>query len=246
MGARFLTARIAGIAGIVFVVATAVPGFAAGSPPDPGDPASKFLSYASSNRSALIVAQALAMVGTFFGIFFFAKLISAMRRIGGAGNPLTLAGMISIAVVATLASVGGVLQVVAAFRLNAGEHLDAITVQALSDASALSFAFIGMPFAAFFVSQGLLVRASRAPGWLGIMWLVAGALEAVASFTILSSTGFFSPEGAAGLFLGLLPFGLTVLATSITMLVRPGAFDDEEEAVARTMAAPAPAGAGAG
>ena len=246
MGARFLTARVAGIAGVLFVVATAFPGFAAGSPPDPGDPASKFLSYLSSNRSAIIVAQVLAMVGTFFGIFFFGKVISALRRVGGSGNPLTIAGIIAIAIVATLASIGGALEVVAAFRLNAGEHVDAVTVQALSDASAICFAFIGMPFAALFVSQGLLLRASRAPSWLGIVWILAGALEAVGAFTVLNSTGGFSPEGAAGLFLGLLPFGLTTLATSITMIVRPGAFDDEEKAVAGSVAAPAPAGAGAG
>ena len=246
MGPRFLTARVAGIAGILFVVAAAVPGFASGSPPDPSDPASKFLSYTSDNRSALILAQVLAMVGTFFAFFFFAKIVSAMRRVGGSGNPLTLAGIISIAVVATLASVGGVLQVVAAYRLARGEHVDALTVQALSDASATCFAFIGMPFAAFFISQGVLLRASSAPRWLGVVWPIAGLLEAVGTFTVLGTGSFFSPMGGAGLIFGLLPFGLTTLATSITMLVRPAAFEEESAEAAVRTGAMAPAGAGAG
>ena len=245
MGARFLTARVAGIAGILFVVATAIPGFASGSPPAPDDPASKFLSYASSNRSALIIAQALAMVGTFFAFFYFAKIVSAMRRVGGDGNPLTIVGIISIAAVATLAAVGGALQVLVAFRLNTGEHLDAVTVQALTDGSAICFALLGMPFAAFYASQGILMRGSRAPQWLSTVWLAAAALLAVSTFTILSSTGGFSPEGAAGLLLGLLPFGLSTLITSIVMLVRPGAFDEEEAVAPRAVATAAPAGAGA-
>ena len=244
MGARFLTARVAGIAGILFVVATAAPGFATGSPPDPGDPASKFLSFVADNRSALILAQVLAMVGSFFAFFFFAKLISVLRRVGGDGNPLTMVGLISIAVVATLAALSGVFQVAAAFRVARGEHIDAITVQAFVDASSICGAFLGLPFAAFFTSQGLLMRASRAPAWLGIAWIVAGALEAVGTFTVLSTTGGFSPQGAAGLIVGLLPFGLVTLATSITMLVRPGAFDEEEAVAARPLT-PAAAGAGA-
>lgn len=243
MEKKFLPARAAGIAGIIFVVAAAVPGFASGSPPDPSDPAAKFLSYYHDNRSALITAALLGMIGTFFAFFFFAKLISALRRADGETGALTLVAVVSIAVVATMAAIGGILSATAAFRLGGAEHIDAVTLVAFNDAASITFALLGVPLAAFFASQGLLMMGTRLlPAWLAVLTLVMAALEFVGSFTVLSTTGFFSPGGPAGLFLGLLPLAIVVLSTSIVMLVRPAPFDGVASAAGTAGAVPAAAG----
>lgn len=170
MEKKFLPARAAGIAGIIFVVAAAVPGFASGSPPDPSDPAAKFLSYYHDNRSALITAALLGMIGTFFAFFFFAKLISALRRADGETGALTLVAVVSIAVVATMAAIGGILSATAAFRLGGAEHIDAVTLVAFNDAASITFALLGVPLAAFFASQGLLMMGTRLlPAWLAVL-----------------------------------------------------------------------------
>lgn len=243
MRAPLLTARVAGLAGIVFVVAVAAPGFATGSPPDPGDPAAKWLAYYQDHHSALVLVQLLGLIGTFFAFFYFAKLITVLRRSEGETAPLTVAAVIAIATVATLGAVGSVLAGAAAFRLGGSEHVDAVTLQAVVDASSIAFAFLGLPLAAFFTAAGLLMRASsRLPAWLGVAYLVGAVPEAAGSLTVLSSTGQFSPNGAFGLVFGLLPLGLLTLATSIMMVTRPVAFGDD--APAPSQAAPAAAAAG--
>jgi hypothetical protein len=226
MGSRFLTARIAGIAGIIFVIATAVPGFASGQPPDGGDPAAKFLAYYQDNRSGLIAAALLGAFGTIFAIFFFAKVITTMRRAEGGTGTLSVAAILSITMVATMATIGGVLSVATAFRVGSAEHADALTIVTLNDASSITFTFLGVPLAAFFVAEGLLIMGTRQlPAWLGILTLVAAALEALGALAVLGKSGFFSPSGAAGLLFGLLPLAVFVVATSIVMLSRPARFD---------------------
>jgi hypothetical protein len=236
MGSKFLPARTAGIAGILFFVGVAIPGFVSGGPPDGSDPAAKFLTYYQSNRSALIVSDFLATVATFFALFFFAKLITTLRRAEGEPGTLSVAAIIAISMVATMATIGGVISAATAFRVGGAEHIDAVTLVALNDASNIVFVLLGIPLAAFFVAQGYLIIATKQlPQWLGILMLVAATLEALGSLAILSTSGFFSPNGASGFVLSLLPLGVVVIATSIVMLARPARFDG---AVATTAPAP--------
>ena len=237
MGTRFLTARVAGIAGIVFFVATAIPGFATGGPPDPSDPAAKWLAYFTDHHTGIVTADLIGVLGSFFAIFFFAKLITTLRSAEGEGGPLSVAAIIAITIVAVMATVGAVLSVTAAFRLGTSEHVDAVTLVALSDASAITFTFLGMPLAAFFAAEGIVARSTgRLPAWLGIVYLVAAVLEIVGTLAVLSTTGFFSPQGPAGLVLGLLPLAVVVIGTSIVMLVKPERFDGPAAATAARLA----------
>jgi hypothetical protein len=244
MGPRFLTARVAGICGILFFVGVAVPGFATGGPPDPSDPAAKWLAYYTDHHSGLVATPLFAMFGTFFAFFFFAKLISTLREAEPAPRPLTMVAIISVSVTAAMAAVGGILAAAAAFRLGTSEHVDAVTLLALNDASAITLTLLGVPVAAFFAAEGVLIRSSgRLPAWLGVVYLVAALLELVGPFSLLSTTGAFSPNGIAGLFFGLLPLAVVIISTSIVMLARPLSFDEPDSETPAAGAA-APAGAG--
>src|SRR5258708_30352806 len=90
MTARFASARTTGLIGIVFVLMVAVPGFAAGSPPDPDAPAAKFLTYYQSNRSAILAGSFIPTGGLMLGIFFIGGLVSPLRPAEATPTPLPM------------------------------------------------------------------------------------------------------------------------------------------------------------
>jgi hypothetical protein len=226
MTARFASARTTGLIGIVFVLMVAVPGFLAGQPPDPDAPASKFLTYYQSNRSALLAGQFIPTGGLMLGIFFIGGLVSALRRAEATPTPLPIVSLVGFVFTGVLATVGGLVSAAAAFRMGGTQHIDAETLRFASDVSSFFFTLIGFPIAAFFVATGLVMRVSSAfPAWLAVLAWVAAILEVVGTFGVFATSGAFAPGGALGLLLGLAPFVVFVLATSIVMIVRSGRLD---------------------
>ncbi|TMC46941.1 MAG: hypothetical protein E6J20_20450, partial [Chloroflexi bacterium] len=104
-----MTTRLAGIAGILFVILIAVPGFASGAPPDTADGPAKFLAYVMHNRSALIVSGFLGAAADFFVVFFLGGLYVALRRLG-ASPVMLVASVIAIVLTGALASAGGAIE----------------------------------------------------------------------------------------------------------------------------------------
>src|SRR5258708_5746105 len=158
MTARFASARTTGLIGIVFVLMVAIPGFLAGQPPDPDAPASKFLTYYQSNRSALIAAQFIPTGGLILGIFFIAGLVSTLRRAEATPTPLPIVTFTGFAFTGILATLGGIVTAGAAFRMGGAQHIDAETLRFASDFSNMSFTLIGFPLAAFLLATGLVMR----------------------------------------------------------------------------------------
>jgi uncharacterized protein DUF4386 len=231
-----VSVRTAGIAGIAFFVLIALPGFVTGSPPDPGDPATKFLSYATDHRSGIIAAGYLGVAANFFALAFLAGLIVALRRLGA--SPLLLVAAFGGLLLAGAANAAGTtLTLSSAFRLNGSQHIDAESVRMLTDASAISFTMIAFPIALFMLASGLMMQSARLfPNWLALVGMIGAAVELVGTLAVFSTTGAFSPEGPLGLVLGLLPFGIFVLATSIVMVMRGAAMESAEGATAAVAA----------
>lgn len=226
MTARWTSAKTTGLIGIVFVLMVAIPGFAAGSPPDPDAPATKFLTYYQTNRSAVLAGTFIPTAGLILGIFFLGGLVSALRRHEATPTPLPIVSLVGFVFTGVLATVGGIVAAAAAFRLSGAQHIDAETLRFASDLSNMCFALIGFPIAAFFLATGLVMRASSAfPAWLAVLAWVAAILEIVGTFGVFATSGAFAPGGALGLLLGLAPFVVFVLATSIFMVVRSARLD---------------------
>jgi len=226
MTARFASARTTGLIGIVFVLMVAIPGFLAGQPPDPDAPASKFLSFYQSNRSALLAGAFVPTGGVVLGIFFISGLVSLLRRAETTPTPLPIVTFTGFVFTGVLATLGGVVTAAAAFRMGGAQHIDAETLRFASDFSNMSFTLIGFPGAAFFLATGLVMRASTAfPGWLAVLAWVCAILAVVGTFGIFATSGAFAPGGALGLLLGLAPFVVFVLATCVFMVVRSARLD---------------------
>ena len=226
MTARWASAKTTGLIGIVFVLMVAIPGFLAGSPPDPDAPASKFLTFYQSNRSALLAGTFIPTGGVILGIFFISGLVSALRRSEATPTPLPIVAFTGFVFTGFLATLGGVVTAGAAFRMGGAQHIDAETLRFASDFANISFTLIGFPAAAFFLASGLVMRASTAfPGWLAVLGWVCAVLAVVGTFGLFATSGAFAPGGALGLLLGLAPFVVFALATSIYMIVRSARLD---------------------
>lgn len=217
--------RVGGIAGIFFIVLVAVPGFATGQPPDAADPASKFLAYYQDHRSALIGAAFLGTAAIFFAAFYLGGLVVAFRRVGGA-PALIVAAITGLIIAGGVATAGALVTTTAAYRVNGAQHVDAETVRALADAGAIAFLLIGLPLAAFLAASGLIMANARFfPTWLAAFAGIAAAAEVVQSAGVFATSGAFAPGGVLGLVLGLLPFTLFVLASSIILMARGDAME---------------------
>jgi len=217
--------RLAGIAGIIFFLLVAVPSFLSGSPPDPSDPSSKFVTYYQDNRSALITASLLGTLGDIFAVVFIGGLIFALRRLG-ASLVLLVAALSAFILTGALATTGGIFQIATAFRVSAAQHVDAETIRLLADASAIAFTLIGVSVAALLAAMALMfARVRFFPMWLAWVAGVGAVLEVVGAFSVYGTTGAFSPEGFLGLIFGLLPFAVFVVATSIIMVMRGDAIE---------------------
>jgi hypothetical protein len=168
--------RLAGVAGIIFIVLVAVPGFATGQPPDPSDPSAKFLSYYQDHRGAIMAATFFGAVADFFVVFFLGGLLMALRRLGGSGM-LIVTALAALIITGALAAAGGLLMATAAFRVGEAQHIDAETLRALIDGSNIAFILLGPPIAAFFVATGAMMAKARFfPTWLAwVGWV--GALS---------------------------------------------------------------------
>ena len=234
-----LSTRSAGIAGVIFVILIAVPGFASGAPPSTDDPAAKFATYIASNRSGLIFASIAGAAADFFVVFFLGGLYTALRRLGASAG-LLIASLIAILLTGASAAAGGVIQAATAFRFNGPQHVDASIAQLAVDISAMAFVLAGFTLAAFLlVTAAMMSTAGRFPRWLAWVGFIGAPLEVIGVLTAVGTSGFFGLEGPAGLVFGLLPFGIFMLSTSIVMIVRGAAIDGATD-VARAAVPAAP------
>lgn len=219
-----VSTRWAGIAGIIFVLLIAVPGFASGAPPDTADPAAKFLSYFQTNRSGILVATFFGGLANIPVVFFVGGLLVALRRLGAA-PALLIAALTGLILTGGLASVGGLLNAAAAFRLDGAQHVDAESIRMLSDASALAFTLLSFTTAAFLLPLALMLASVRRfPTWLAWVAGVGAILELAVAPSMFRNSGGYALNGAVGL-LGLIGIAVPMLATAIVMVIRGQAID---------------------
>lgn len=219
-----VSTRMAGIAGILFILLIALPGFASGAPPDTDKPATEFLKYVQENRSGILVGDFFGGLADVFVVFFIGGLLMALRRLGAA--PALLVGsVVALVLTGAVATVGGVLSAAAAFRLGGAQHVDAETIRVLMDASSAAFTLISFSLAAFLLVNAMMMSSVRLfPTWLAWLAGVGALVELAVPASLFGTSGFYSLEGPVGL-LGLLPFALFTLGTSIVMVVRGAAMD---------------------
>src|SRR5437016_10299196 len=122
--------RLAGIAGVVFVVMILVTVFSTGSMPMPDDPPEKIRAFFVDHRGALLVSNFIGMLATPFVLWFGVTLRELVRgdRVSGALGTFSLAGLL---VTAPMAAAGGATSVVAVYNNGVADKLSDDTVRTL-------------------------------------------------------------------------------------------------------------------
>jgi hypothetical protein len=150
--------------------------------------------------------------------------VVALRRLGAA--PALLVGsVVAVVLTGALATVGGLLTSTAAYRVGGSQHVDPETIRLIWDGSGVAFSLISFTLAAFLLTNAMMMASVRLfPMWLAGLAAVGTVVELVVPASLFGTSGFYSLEGPVGI-LGLAPFGLFALGTSIVMVVRGPAMD---------------------
>jgi hypothetical protein len=203
--------RLAGAAGIVFVILLLIGGFGGGSMPMADDPIDKIRSYYVDHRSAVLVTNMVGLVGIPF-VLWFAVVLRDLFRGDRLGQLLGTASLVGLAATAPMAMVGGVLQAAPVYVNGAAKTLGDDTLRILFIGSGLAFAATSAGITLFVLGAGLGVRRTGAlpkyTMWLAFLAVVGNIV------TMFSTLG----AGASGLGLaGFTTFALFILVTGITM-----------------------------
>ncbi len=216
--------RLSGLSGIVFVIAQVVGVglyFAAGAPPDPSNTA-KFADYIGKNSSLFLVFGFLDGLSISVAFVFLVGLWWRIRRAGEqhawAAMLVFGAGLVS----GLIAILGAGL--LAAAALDTAAKTESTAVRALYEAGTATFLLGAFPTALFLAAAAYAVgRTAVLPAWTAWVGWFAAATNAASGLAIFGGTNpdnFFAANGLAGLVLGLVPFLLWFVVTSLAMLAR--------------------------
>jgi hypothetical protein len=218
IGAGISARRLTGMAGVAWVVVTAVgvTSFSlVGNPPDFGN-ANAFATYISgSSTNFLIDAFATGISAALLGVFVAG--LSTLLLEGGADGRLPAAVLLVLgAVVTTLLAVVGSLET--ATVLTSGSRAYAGLVAPLFLATQSAVVFLYFPGAGFLAVLGQNAARLRLPGWIAWTARVTAVLLAIASLAVFGGTGSLGPLGLLQVLVGFLPSALTFLVIGVRLL----------------------------
>lgn len=211
--------KLAGAAGVLFIVATLVSAFVVSPPPAADESAAKFLAYYSDNRTALLVQMMIGLLSIVPAVLFVSGLWNLLRKEevedGILAAAATIAFIIAGALVMAATGWAGALAYLAD-----GNGLDEGSARTLSLlGTVLCTSGIFAAFATTEATSGyILLKGSILPKWLGWVGLVAGVIAFVGVFSV-AQTGVLAPFGFLS-FATFLSFSAYIVLVSIFMWLR--------------------------
>ncbi|MEP7216529.1 MAG: DUF4386 family protein [Anaerolineaceae bacterium] len=207
--------KLAGAAGILFVVATLASAFIVSPPPSADESPAKFLEFYSDHRSALLAQAIIGVLAIIPAFLFTAGLLNLLRTGEKEGGILAAAAVLSFIAAGAMA-----LLVTAWFGglayMSDGNGLDEGAAKTLSVLAGFMNQGFFAPLALTNGASGyLLLKGSTVPKWVGWIGLLAAALAFVAVFSVAQS-GAFTPFGVFS-FGAFLSFSLYVVLVSLFM-----------------------------
>lgn len=210
--------KMAGWAGVLFVVLNVVAFAMFGTPPDADAPASEVAAYVVDGGNAYKVGIALTGIATIFMALFIAGFLVPFfrsdREHGEGYGVVVLSGALLAGAVSTVGLAAG-----AVLALREGAELDAATTRALWDLQYIGYglAILAVPIFAGGAAMAIRKRGVMASWFGAVSWLVA-----IAGFTGIAS--IVSGAGIAMLTLvGFLAMMVWILAAGIVLIRDRGA-----------------------
>lgn len=211
--------KLAGAAGIVFIVLTLIGAFIVSPPPSADESPAKFLAYFDDNRTVLLVQMIIGFFSVIPAILFVSGFWNVLRGEEAEGGILATAAAIGfiLAGAVVLVATGWIGALGYLGDGNGLDEGDARTLSLLGSVLCNSAIFVA--FATFEGSSALvLLKGSALPRWLGWVGLAVGVLGLIGVFSV-AKDGAFAPFGPAS-FLAFLSFSAYVALVSVFMLVR--------------------------
>ncbi|HEV3226122.1 MAG TPA: hypothetical protein VGZ52_04785 [Acidimicrobiales bacterium] len=206
------TIRIAGMAGIAFVVLILITVFAGGSPPALDDPVGKVRTYMVDHRSALLISNVIGLIAIPLVVWFAVVLRELFRGGDRVTSALSTASLGGLLITAPVAIIGGSINISMIYIDGVANKLGDDTVRVVYDVQALIFAGTSAGIVLFTLMAALAIRRSNVlPAY--VMWV--GFVAALGNVVTMFST---AGSGAAALGIpGVLTFALFILVGGITM-----------------------------
>ncbi len=212
--------RVAGVAGIVSVVTSALGTFIVGAPPAADATMEKIRAYYTHHRTELLVQMLLLAAGAVAVIMFASGLRSFLRRHESSGN-LSGASYGGGLTVGILVLVGLFLEIGLIYR--AAPHADDVLLRTFFDALTTGAVFFAFPIALYVGAATIVVSQTGAMSktifWIGVVTVI-GNLAAASQLFV--DHGPWAPGGSAT----FIPFLLLVIwevAVAVVLIRQPSA-----------------------
>jgi len=206
--------RIAGGAGVLFVVMNVIAAFAPGKPPDFNEPIDKLVQFFVEKDSQIVGGAFVAVISTFFLFAFLVGLWRILRRSEGDGFDFSTVFLAGGVVTAAVVVVGSAIMAVPSFESEQLGTPKADIVRFAVDASGLTFALLGGVLVVVLLAASLsILRGRGLPSWLAWLGLLGAAVEVAGTLGVVSDDLF-----KAAIALVFMPIMVWVLAASVTLL----------------------------
>jgi hypothetical protein len=190
------------------------------APPDVDAPATEVHAFYTNEQDGIRASLVLAIAALFFFIWFLGSVRSALRTAeGGTGRVSSIAfagGLVSAGALFTLITLlGG-----AAFR---PEEATPEVTTAINDLAVVTGAPALAGLTALFAACAkVTLRHGAFPSSIGWLLVLAALAQPFAVGAMLTDSGAFAGDGALGLFLPVVAFGVAILALSGALVQRAG------------------------
>ena len=210
--------KVAGAAGILFIVLTLASGFLVEPPPSAHNSAGKFFSYYNDNRNSLLTQGIIASIALIPAFIFAGGLWSLLRKEEGDDGVLGAAAVFAFIALAGVASLATVWTMGIA-ALADGNGLTEDMARTLGVVSTLVQPGLFSALApASALSAYVLMRGAAVPRWVPLVGLASAAIGFIAIFGV-ANDGAFQPFGIFS-FAAYLLFCAYVVLVGVFMWLR--------------------------
>jgi len=206
--------RIAGGAGLLFVVMNVIAAFAPGNPPKYDDPIDKIVQFVVEKDSQIVGASFVVAISMVFALVFFIGLWRILRSAEGDGFDFSTVFLGGAVATVAIVTVGSAIMAVPSFESEQLGTPKADIVRFSQDASGLCFVLASGVIVALVLAASLSIFRGRGlPVWLAWLGVLAAGAEVAGGLGVTSHDLY-----KLGLFLGFVPIMVWFLATSVTLL----------------------------
>ncbi len=208
--------RSAGWSGIAFIIIVIVAAFLPGAPPPPDTPAATVGAFIDAHHAMWMLAAWLTFPAVAFFLWWLVQLRAYLRLVPQLDDGLPTYMLAGGLVAAAIVIVTGTVQVVLGMHPSTERSPQVIAM--LYDTFNAFGAMIFIPSAVvLFAASHSGRRHQSLPAGLVYLGYLGTIGSAISTLSVFSTSGFMAIGGVGTLILGLLPFAIWVIWTSIVL-----------------------------